>query len=334
MPHSSPKATTTGSVVAGSSDSLADYLTSLKADIEAGLDRVLTSLGAPALIVDAMRYSTMAGGKRLRPCLTLAAAESVGALNRLPSSEARALGLPAAVAIEMIHSYSLIHDDLPAMDNDDLRRGRPTLHVVSGDGLAILAGDGLLTEAFAVLTSSPSPASDAGAPQAAPELRLRAAAVLASAAGAAGMVGGQAIDLAAAGRVPGLAGTLDGAAALEDMHARKTGALIRASAQTGAILAGGNADVVAAIDDYARELGLAFQIIDDVLDVEGSSTSLGKTAGKDAAAGKPTYPALYGIDESRRLAAACVERSTSALARQRIGGRLSDIAAWSLMRRA
>src|SRR6188768_4192573 len=288
MPHNSPKATTTGSVVTGSGDSLAAYLATLKADVEAGLDRVLASLSAPALIVDAMRYSTMAGGKRLRPCLTLAAAESVGMLNGLPGRDARALALPAAVAIEMIHSYSLIHDDLPAMDNDDLRRGRPTLHVVSGDGLAILAGDGLLTEAFGVLTSSPSPASDPGATHASPELRLRAAAVLASAAGAAGMVGGQAIDLAAAGRVPGVAGSLDGAGALEDMHARKTGALIRASAQTGAILAGGDVTVVAAIDDYARELGLAFQIIDDVLDVEGSSASLGKTAGKDAAAGKPT----------------------------------------------
>ena len=220
------------------------------------------------------------------------------------------------------------------MDNDDLRRGRPTLHVVSGDGLAILAGDGLLTEAFGVLTSSPSPASEPGTPQAAPELRLRAAAVLASAAGAAGMVGGQAIDLAAAGRIPGVAGSLDGAGALEDMHARKTGALIRASAQAGAILAGGGTAVVAAIDDYARELGLAFQIIDDVLDVEGSAESLGKTAGKDAAAGTPTYPARYGIDESRRLAAACVERSSRALAREKIGGRLADIAAWSLTRRA
>jgi geranylgeranyl pyrophosphate synthase len=320
--------------VTGSGDSLADYLATLRADVEAGLDRVLAHLRAPALIVDAMRYSTMAGGKRLRPCLTLAAAESVGMLNGLPGWDARALALPAAVAIEMIHSYSLIHDDLPAMDNDDLRRGRPTLHVVSGDGLAILAGDGLLTEAFGVLTSSPSPASDAGAPHASAELRLRAAAVLASAAGAAGMVGGQAIDLAAAGRVPGVGGSLDGAGALEDMHARKTGALIRASAQTGAILAGGGTTVVEAIDDYARELGLAFQIIDDVLDVEGSSASLGKTAGKDAAAGKPTYPALYGIEESRRLAAACVERSARALGREKLGGRLADIAAWSLTRRA
>ena len=334
MPPSSPTATTTGKVVTGSADSLADYLTSLRADVEAGLDRVLTNLGAPALIVDAMRYSAMAGGKRLRPCLTLAAAESVGISNGLVASDARALALPAAVAIEMIHSYSLIHDDLPAMDNDDLRRGRPTLHVVSGDGLAILAGDGLLTEAFGVLTSSPSPACEPGVPHAAPELRLRAAAVLAFAAGAAGMVGGQAIDLAAAGRVPGVAGSLDGAAALEDMHARKTGALIRASAQTGAILAGGDAAVVSAIDDYARELGLAFQIIDDVLDVEGSSSSLGKTAGKDAAAGKPTYPALYGLEESRRLAAACVDRSSRALAAQGLGGRLADIAAWSLTRRA
>jgi geranylgeranyl pyrophosphate synthase len=320
--------------VAGADDSLAAYLGALKAEVDAGLSRVLAGLGAPGLIVDAMQYSVMAGGKRLRPCLTLAAAESVGAIGGVPRDRARALALPAAVAIEMIHSYSLIHDDLPAMDNDDLRRGRPTLHVVSGDGLAILAGDGLLTEAFAVLTASPSPASESGAPDADPQARLRAAAVLASAAGAAGMVGGQAIDLAAAGRVPGVVGTLDGAAALEDMHARKTGALIRASAQTGAILVGGSAADVAAIDDYARELGLAFQIVDDVLDVEGSSASLGKTAGKDAAAGKPTYPALYGIEESRRLAAACVDRATASLARRNLRGRLADLAAWSLTRRA
>ncbi len=313
--------------------SLTTYLAALKTEVEAGLERVLSALQAPRLVVDAMRYSVMAGGKRLRPCLTLAASEAVGEIDCVPGADARAVALPAAVAIEMIHSYSLIHDDLPAMDDDSLRRGRPTLHVVSGDGLAILAGDGLLTEAFAVLTASPSLASPTNAPSATAELRLRAAAQLASAAGAAGMVGGQAIDLAAAGKVPGAAVSLNDDGALEDMHARKTGALIRASAKAGAILAGGSDAVVSAVDEYARELGLAFQIIDDVLDVEGSSASLGKTPGKDAAAGKVTYPARYGIEESRRLASACVDRATRALARENLGGRLADIASWSLTRR-
>jgi geranylgeranyl diphosphate synthase type II len=285
------------------------------------------------LIKNAMSYSLMAGGKRLRPCLTLAAAESAGATTGLAPDMARTLALPAAVAIEMIHSYSLVHDDLPAMDNDDLRRGRPTSHVVHGDGLAILAGDGLLTEAFAVISGELAVAA-AQAPKAEPSLRLRAAGILATAAGAAGMVGGQAIDLAAAGRVPGHAPSLDVPGALEDMHARKTGALISASVAIGAILSGASEPVIAAIHEYGREVGLAFQIVDDVLDVEGSDATLGKTAGKDAAAGKPTYPARFGIAESRRLAAGCVVRATKALERAGIGGRLADIAAWSLGRQA
>lgn len=312
---------------------VAAYLGGLRTQVEAGLERVLISIGAPPLITDAMRYSLMAGGKRLRPCLTLASAEAAGATAGVSAARARDLALPAAVAVEMIHSYSLIHDDLPAMDNDELRRGRPTSHVVHGDGLAILAGDGLLTEAFAVIAGPASSVLGAGA-EADPARRLRAVQLLAAAAGATGMVGGQAIDLAAAGRVPGHAARLDQAAALEDMHARKTGALIAASATIGAVLAGAHAPVVDAIGAYARELGLAFQIIDDVLDVEGSNEALGKTAGKDAAAGKPTYPALYGLEESRRKAAACVDRATSALAAAGVGGRLADIAAWSLERRA
>jgi geranylgeranyl diphosphate synthase type II len=281
-----------------------------------------------------MRYSLMAGGKRLRPCLTLASAEAAGATAGVSAARARDLALPAAVAVEMIHSYSLIHDDLPAMDNDELRRGRPTSHVVHGDGLAILAGDALLTEAFAVIAGPASGVLAADAEVADPSRRLRAVQLLAVAAGAKGMVGGQAIDLAAAGRVPGHTARLDQSAALEDMHARKTGALIAASATIGAVLAGAQEPVVHAIGAYARELGLAFQIIDDVLDVEGSDEALGKTAGKDAAAGKPTYPALYGLEESRRKAAACVDRATAALAAAGVTGRLADIAAWSLERRA
>src|SRR5262249_16307294 len=207
--------------------------------------------------------------------------------------------MPAAIAVEMIHTYSLIHDDLPAMDDDALRRGRPTSHVVHGDGLAILAGDGLLTEAFGGLARTDPAASQVAGTT--PEDRfkktlvevverrghLEAIAILASAAGAVGMVGGQAIDLAAAGRVPGDHQGIADAAALQDMHARKTGALIRAAATMGAVMVGAAETTVRAIDDYARDLGLAFQIIDDVLDVEGSNEALGKTAGKDAAAGKP-----------------------------------------------
>ena len=312
---------------------VSDYLAGLRLEVEAGLQRMLESLNAPALIKDAMAYSLMAGGKRLRPCLTLAAAESDGATAGLAPATARTLALPAAVAIEMVHSYSLVHDDLPAMDNDALRRGRPTSHVVHGDGLAILAGDGLLTEAFAVMSGELAVAP-AEALTAEPKLRLRAAGILAAAAGAAGMVGGQAIDLAAAGRVPGNAPSLELPGALEDMHARKTGALISASVAIGAVLSGANTAVIASIHEYGREVGLAFQIVDDVLDVEGSNATLGKTAGKDAAAGKPTYPARFGIAESRRLAAGCVVRATKALERAGIGGRLADIAAWSLARQA
>ena len=313
------------SAAPGTVEPVVTYLSRLRAEVEAGLTQTIASFRAPAIIVGAMEYSLMAGGKRLRPCLTLAGAEAAAATYGLPDAAARRLALPAALAVEMIHTYSLIHDDLPAMDNDDLRRGRPTSHVVHGDGLAVLAGDGLLTEAFAVITGE----SDAPA-----DRRLRAANLLATAAGAAGMVGGQAIDLAAAGRIPGRDALIKDADSLRDMHARKTGALLCASSVIGAVLTGADDAILGAITNYGREVGLAFQIVDDVLDVEGSNEALGKTAGKDAVAGKPTYPSLYGVAESRRMAAACVERAKAALARERIGGRLSDIADWSLSRRA
>lgn len=313
---------------------LADYLHQLRQLTDEGLERALSAMDAPDVIAQAMRYSVVAGGKRLRPCLTLAAAEAAGAREGIPALRAHELALPAAVAIEMIHTYSLIHDDLPAMDDDPLRRGRPTSHVVHGDGLAILAGDGLLTEAFRVLTVRPSTAGSAGAAQASADRCLEASARIAAAAGAAGMVGGQAIDLAAAGKVPGPQPAPLDADALADMHARKTGALMRAAAVSGAIMAGAQRDIVDAIDDYAREVGLAFQIIDDILDVEGSNAALGKTAGKDAAAGKPTYPALFGIPWSRQLAGECVARADDRLRQAGIEGRLAEIAAWSLTRRA
>lgn len=316
---------------------LSTYLESRRTLIETALDRVLPkSPACPRIIDEAMRYSLFAGGKRFRPVLTLAAAENVADRSGAPAAEARDRALPAACALEMIHTYSLIHDDLPAMDNDSLRRGRPTLHVVYNDGIAILAGDGLLTEAFALLAREPQSADN-------PELSMRklcVAAIVATAAGAAGMVGGQAIDLQAGGREAFSSGTseqdsrpLMSAAGLEDMHRRKTGALIRAAAAAGAIMAGGSNEVVSAIDDYATHLGLAFQIVDDILDVSGASTELGKTAGKDAAAGKPTYPALFGLDESRRKADRCLEEAERALVRVGLeGGRLADIAAWVVQR--
>ena len=311
---------------------LAAYLDDLRRTIDYALERAVTPHDTPALLDEAMRYALMGGGKRLRPCLTLAAAEAVGQQRGIDRDIARMLALPSAVAVEMIHCYSLVHDDLPAMDDDALRRGRPTSHVVYGDGMAILAGDGLLTEAFRVLTESPSRVMPAGVPEPPVERRVEAVRMLASAAGAVGMVGGQAIDLAAAGRVRSQSLQLD-ASALEDMHRRKTGALIRAATCLGALAVGGDTETLAAVDHYARGLGLAFQIVDDVLDVEGSDASLGKTAGKDAAAGKPTYPSLFGLDASRTLAAGAISRAKAALAAVDLGGRLMEIADWSLVRK-
>jgi len=236
--------------------------------------------------------------------------------------------LPAACAIELIHTYSLIHDDLPAMDDDSLRRGRPTLHVVYGEGVAILAGDGLQAEAFALLAREP--ATDAPAIVG---RKLRVVNVIADAAGAAGMVGGQAIDLQAAGQVPGYGLTLD-ADGLRTMHARKTGAIIRASVACGAIMAGADDALVTALDQYASHVGLAFQIVDDILDVEGDAASLGKTAGKDAAGNKPTYPALFGLDRSRALAAECLSRARETLAAAKLtDGHLGAIAEWVVTRK-
>jgi geranylgeranyl pyrophosphate synthase len=312
--------------------SLSAYLDELRTVIDNALRHALPEGAAPTLVVDAMQHGLMGGGKRLRPCLTLMTAEAVAPLVGLTTPRARLMALPSACAVEMIHCYSLVHDDLPAMDNDTLRRGRPTTHVVFGDGLAILAGDGLLTEAFGLLATSPSPVAAAGAPEAPPDRRLRAISILATAAGAIGMVGGQAVDLRAAGRVPSHPAEPMGERELRDMHARKTGALMRASAISGAMIVGVDDSIIAAVDFYAQEVGLAFQIVDDILDVEGSAADLGKTAGKDAAAGKPTYPALHGIDESRRIAVDCVARAKAALDAAGLSGRLTELADWSLTR--
>jgi geranylgeranyl diphosphate synthase type II len=280
---------------------LAEYLEARRAEVEAAIAAILpTPPEAPEIVHSAMRYSLLAGGKRLRPILCLASADAVGG--------ARGMAMPAACAIELIHTYSLIHDDLPAMDDDTMRRGRPTLHVVSGEGMAILAGDALLTEAFHLLAREPASPDGTVASR-----KLRVIETIARAAGVVGMVGGQAIDLASvtpdeSGQRPSL-----DADALRSMHARKTGALIRASAVSGAIMGGGTAGQIDAIDRAAGEFGLAFQIVDDILDVEGVAATLGKTAGKDAAAGKPTYPALYGLDASRRMANECLDRAAEAL---------------------
>jgi geranylgeranyl diphosphate synthase, type II len=300
--------------------SLFEYLTARRTQIDQALARFLpTPPACPRIVHEAMRYSLVAGGKRLRPILTLAAAETVAGAG----SADRALeqALPAACAIEFIHTYSLIHDDLPAMDDDSLRRGQPTLHIVHGEGMAILAGDGLLTEAFALMAAEPRDPTVAAR-------KLRAIAAVATAAGATGMVGGQALDLDAVG-----AATTFDAASLQDMHARKTGALIRAAAAAGAIMAGADENAVAAVGEYGRHLGLAFQIVDDILDVEGQAKDLGKTAGKDAKAGKPTYPSVYGLDASRRLAAERMDSAIAALTNAGIStGRLGDVAAWVVKR--
>ncbi len=303
-------------------DDLAQYLDDRRSEIDDALLKALPAPpSCPQLLARAMRYSVTAGGKRLRPILCLASADAVGGDRRA--------AMPAACALEFIHTYSLIHDDLPAMDNDTMRRGQPTLHVVAGEGMAILAGDGLLTEAFALMAREPA-GSD-------PDLvarKMRAIGIVAARAGVAGMVGGQAIDLscvtpAAEGVMPA---SLD-AEGLREMHARKTGALIRAAAAAGAVMGGGTDAQIDAIDRAASEFGLAFQIIDDVLDVEGASADLGKTAGKDAAAGKPTYPALYGLDASKGMARDCLDRAASALtALDLADSRLLQIGRWIVER--
>jgi geranylgeranyl diphosphate synthase type II len=307
------------------------WLESRRTLVDEALDRVMPRPdAAPGVVTEAMRYSVFAGGKRLRPMLVLAAAEAAGEDGGLREADLHTLALPAACALELIHTYSLVHDDLPAMDDDTLRRGRPTAHVVYGEGTAILSGDGLLTEAFSLLAREPDVAA---AGSRLPEgtlasRKLAAIQVIADAAGARGMVGGQAIDLEAA--APGAA-PLDGAA-LAGMHARKTGALLRASAVAGGIMAGASPAVIAAIAAYGTEVGLAFQIVDDILDVEGASAVLGKTAGKDAAAGKPTYPSLFGLDESRQRARQSLERALEALASAGLGGQLPAIARWVVAR--
>lgn len=268
----------------------------LRTRIEAVLDRTLALPdAATARLRDAMRYSVLGGGKRLRPILVYATGTSLGA-------SLAALDAPAA-AVELIHVYSLIHDDLPAMDDDDLRRGRPACHRAFDEPTALLAGDALQAQAFEVLSRAPEGTAAPG-----PGVQLAMIRVLAEAIGTSGMAGGQAIDLESTGHA------LD-VQALENMHRRKTGALIRASVLLGAIAAGvADGERYEALGRFGGEIGLAFQIQDDILDVEGSTECLGKRPGTDAAHGKPTYPSRVGLPEARRLALAAHDRALAAVA--------------------
>src|SRR5580704_18092435 len=270
---------------------LREYLARQQQLVETELDRLVPpETTHPETIHRAMRYSLFAGGKRIRPILCMEAAYTAGE---------DADGVAAAsCSLELIHTYSLIHDDLPALDNDDYRRGKLTNHKVFGDAMAILAGDSLLTLAFQVLAQLDAP----------DRRKTRMIAELATASGTVGgMIGGQVADIEGEGKPPN-------AQLLETIHRAKTGALLRASLRLGAIHAGASDEQYAALSCYGEHLGLAFQIVDDILDVEESSEALGKTAGKDAQQQKITFPAVYGIDQSRRMAAVECKRAHQTLA--------------------
>jgi len=269
------------------------YMKERAAAVDAALERFLPlEAEAPETLHKAMRYSVFAGGKRLRPVLVIAGAEAVGG--------AADDVMPTACAMELIHTYSLVHDDLPAMDNDDFRRGVPTNHKVFGEAMAILAGDALLTLAFRLVAENFAGRGDS---RALPE----ALADIAEAAGHGGMVGGQVADLEAEGKRVS-------AETLDYIHAHKTGALIRTSLRVGARLCGAGETQLAALSTAGGNLGLAFQIVDDILDVTSSSAELGKTAGKDQAQQKATFPAVHGLDASRRRAKTLIEEAEAALA--------------------
>jgi farnesyl diphosphate synthase/geranylgeranyl diphosphate synthase type II len=265
----------------------------------------------PVELHRAMRYAVLGGGKRLRPLLVYAAGHALG-------SDGPVLDAPAC-AVEIIHAYSLVHDDLPAMDDDDLRRGRPTCHIVFGEAMAILAGDALQALAFEILAETPE-GDD-------PVQRIAMLRTLGAACGAEGMAGGQAFDLSAVGRKL----TLE---ELERMHAYKTGALIRASVRLGALAAGcRDTALLERLDRYGHAVGLAFQVRDDILDIEGESAVIGKTAGKDAAADKPTFPSIIGLDASRARLVALVDEALDAISP--LGDRgewLADLARYSAAR--
>ena len=293
-----------------SAAALAGWMAARRAVVEDALSRALPAETEwPETIHRAVRYSLFAGGKRIRPLLVIAACEAAGG--------AAEDAMPLACAVEMIHTYSLVHDDLPAMDDDDLRRGKPTSHKVFGEAIAILAGDALLTRAFALLAEV---GPDAGGE--AVRRRLSATSVLASAAGTTGLIGGQVMDLESEGRA------VD-AASLERLHRAKTGALLSACVKGGAILGGASPDDHAGLARFADAVGLAFQVVDDVLDATADDAALGKTAGKDARAGKATYVSVHGIDGARRIAAALLAEAHAALAplgeRGRVLAGLADL---------
>ena len=261
---------------------LAEYLESRRVAVDAALDACLPKVpDVPESLAAAMQYAVFPGGKRLRPMLVLLAAEA--------ADGAESAAMPAACAVELVHCYSLVHDDLPAMDDDDLRRGRPTCHKKFGEAMAILAGDALLTLAFEILARQ----------SASPELAAASCRELAGAAGARGMVGGQVDDMAAAetGHV-----TRTSVELLKSIHARKTGALLRACVRLGGLAAGAGSEAMRALDGFGQKIGLAFQIADDLLDACGAESVTGKRVGKDHGRGKLTFPGLVGIDESRRMA--------------------------------
>jgi geranylgeranyl diphosphate synthase type II len=278
-------------------EALQTHLDALRSLVERELTRCLdTDLHCPPQLLEALRYSLLAPGKRLRPLLTLLSAEATGARTEQ--------AMPAACALEMVHCYSLIHDDLPAMDDDDLRRGRPTCHKQFDEATAILAGDGLLTLAFQCIAVGVQPG----------DLAARCCAELAEAAGVGGMVGGQAEDLAWERRTGARLGDL------QAIHSRKTGALFRAAVRLGALIGLWSAlrdragPLLTALTEYAEALGLAFQIADDLLDVEGSETETGKRVQKDAARGKLTYPGLVGVPASREILRQACAAAQAALA--------------------
>ncbi len=272
------------------------YLEEKKQLVDKFLDQILPSEKTyPESLHQAMRYSLFAGGKRLRPILVMASFEAAGGKKSVWL-------LPIASSMELIHTYSLIHDDLPAMDNDDFRRGKPTNHKVFGEALAILAGDALLTLAFSLMTLRGLPKKNLS------DRLLQIAHEISWAAGFDGMIGGQAADILSEGK------EVD-RSILEYIHKHKTAALIRTSVRVGAILAGGTKSELTALSRYGEDIGLAFQIVDDILDVEGSQEEMGKNVKSDSSKGKKTYPDFFGLSESKRKAKILVEQAVESLNR-------------------
>ena len=294
-----------------STSDLNTYLQHLAQQVEQTMDKLVPPTAQyPGVLYDSMRYSLFAGGKRLRPVLVLATVEALGG-----DVEA---ALPVAATLEMIHTYSLVHDDLPAMDDDDLRRGKPTNHIVYGEAVAVLAGDALLTQAFQVLGTLDARGREG--------VLLRIVGELATASGSVGMVAGQTADMLNEGKKAD-------AETLAFIHAHKTGALLTASVRIGALFAEATEAQLAALTTYAQRIGLAFQIVDDILDVVGEAEKLGKAVGADAAHAKSTYPLLYGLDESRAMVRRLTDEAHHALQGQNLKTeRLQQIADWLVQR--